>query len=365
MSSGTQPGGRPERAVRAEAAPEPPPRPPAPPRRHPLAKLLVALLILVVIGSLALNFLFLGFWSLSSFEPSATVQEQFFSHNRYGNKKVAVLSIEGLIYQTDGFVKRQIDHALKDAKAGNLQAIVLRVDSPGGTVAASDYLYHHLRKLREQTHIPIIVSMGGLAASGGYYVSMAAGDTPESIFAEPATWTGSIGVIIPHYDLSELLNEKLGVREDSITSKPLKGMGSLARPMTDQERAIFDSLVKDGYDRFREVVMQGRPEFRKDSSALEAVATGQVFTAQQAVDNGLVDRIGYIEDAIDRAIEVAGLDKNDVKVVKYQPEPTLLNVLIGSNMRQQQSFGPETLLEMSSPRAYYLCTWLPPIVQRP
>ena len=118
---------------------------------------------------------------------------------------------------------------MKDAVAGNLKALVVRINSPGGSISGSDYIYHHLRELNEKTQIPIVVSMGALAASGGYYASMAVGGTRDTIFAEPTTWTGSIGVIIPHYNIAGLMKE-VGVVEDSIASHRLKEMGSLTRP---------------------------------------------------------------------------------------------------------------------------------------
>ncbi len=118
----------------------------------------------------------------------------------------------------DGFVKRQIDRVRKDAQ---VKAVVVRIDSPGGTVTGSDYIYHHLKKLREDRSLPLVVSMGSIAASGGYYIAMAVGDQEKSIFAEPTTTTGSIGVIVPHYDLSGLM-ARYDVRDDSISSHPRK-----------------------------------------------------------------------------------------------------------------------------------------------
>ena len=115
-------------------------------------------------------------------------------------KKIAIIDVAGAIMEGEGFVKRQID-----ARAGRHRAssaVVLRVNSPGGTVTGSDYIYHHLRELVDERKLPMVVSMGSICASGGYYVAMAVGDEPDAIFAEPTTWTGSIGVIIPHYDLS-------------------------------------------------------------------------------------------------------------------------------------------------------------------
>jgi protease-4 len=316
---------------------------------------LTALLLLMLGGSLLVNLVLFAAVGMTGLDTDRTIQERYHSHRTDGRNKVAVISVVGTILEGEGFAKRQIDRVLKD-KA--VKAVVLRVDSPGGTMTGSDYLYHHLCKLTEERDIPIVVSMGGLAASGGYYVSMAAGDTPDVIFAEPTTWTGSIGVIMPHYDLSILLNEKLGITEDAVVSKPLKNMGSFAREMTEEEHEIFQTLVNEGFERFKDVVKAGRPEFRDDPDALEKVTSGQIFTAQQAMKNGLVDKIGFLEDAIDRAIELAKLDESDVKVVEYQRTPTLTDVLLGSQVRSEP-LDLAALLDMTAPRAYYLCTWLP------
>jgi len=275
---------------------------------------------------------------------------------------VAILSIEGTILSGEGFFKQQIDHARKDIHDGNLKAIVVRVNSPGGTISGSDYMLHHLRKLVEDSkkaNIPIVVSMGGIAASGGYYVSMCVGDTPNTIFAEPTTWTGSIGVIIPHYNLADLM-QKWGIQEDAVASHRLKGMGSFTRKMTPEERKILQQLVDKGFTRFKDIIKQGRPKFQKDPDALDKLATGQVYTADQALKNGLVDRIGFVEDAIDRAIQLDRLNRDDVEVVKYKAEPRLSDILFGQS-RVQPSFDLAAMLDSVTPRAYYLCTWLPAV----
>ncbi len=286
------------------------------------------------------------------------LDEKFHSLNQRGSDKVAIIKVEGPILDGDGFVKRQIDEVREDS---GVKAVVLRVDSPGGTVTGSDYMYHHLRSLAKERDIPIVVSMGSLAASGGYYVAMAVGNTPNSIYAEPTTWTGSIGVIIPHYNFAGLMDE-WSIEEDSVKSHPLKSMGSPTRKMTDEERAIFEGLVHDSFEGFKDIVRSGRPALRDKPEALERIATGQVFTTQQALDNGLVDRRGFIEDAIERAIELAELKKEDVRVVEYAPQVGLLNEML---------FGPQShvasqatqwsmlakLAELSTPRAYYLFTW--------
>ncbi len=339
----------------------------APPRKWRFfMRLLFVLLLLGLVGSLALNAVMMALVGLTGFgsaDGEGRVREQFYSHNRWGTEKVAILSIEGTILTGDGFFKQQIDHARKDAESGNLKAIVVRVNSPGGTISGSDYMLHHLRKLAADTHLPVVVSMGGLAASGGYYVSMCTGDHPDTIFAEPTTWTGSIGVLIPHYDLADLM-QRVGVQEDTVASNPLKTMGSFARKMTERERKIFQDLVDEGFTQFKDVIKQGRPNFRKDPSSLDKLATGQVFTAQQALKSGLIDKIGFVEDAIDRVIRLAKLDKANVKVVKYKAEPRLVELLFGRS-RLQPSIDLAALLDSTAPCAYYLCTWIPPLAGSP
>ncbi|MGH7134282.1 MAG: signal peptide peptidase SppA, partial [Pirellulales bacterium] len=241
-----------------------------------------------------------------------------------------------------------------------VKAVVLRVNSPGGTVSGSDYLYHHLKKMVADRKLPLVVSMGGIAASGGYYVAMAVGDEKEVIFAEPTTWTGSIGVVIPHYDVSGLM-EKLEISEDSIKSHRLKQMGNPTRPMTDEEREIFQELVSDSFGRFKEIVTAGRPRFKDDAAALDKVATGQVFTTHQALASGLVDKEGFVEDAIDRAIELAGLNKENVRAVKFKHLGGIFDML-DIHARTRAGTGASelaALLDLATPRAYYLCTWLP------
>ncbi len=281
-------------------------------------------------------------------------EEHYHSLARHASDKVAIITVEGTILDGDGFAKKQIDRVRDDE---NVKAVVLRVNSPGGTVTGSDYLYHHLKKLAKERDIPIVVSMGGIAASGGYYVAMAVGDRPDTIYAEPTTWTGSIGVVIPHYNIAGLM-QQWEIEEDSVKSHPLKQMGTPTKKMTPEERAIFQALVDDSFGRFKQIVLSGRPKLQADPKVLDRVATGQVFTTNEALKVGLVDREGFIEDAIDRAIELAGLDKDHTKVVKYKRHAGLFDFGLSASARSRS---PElaTLVELTTPRAYYLCTWLP------
>jgi protease-4 len=152
--------------------------------------------------------------------------------------------------------------------------------------------------------------------------------------------------------------ERFDIESDSIASHRLKGMGSITKKMTDEEREIFQGLVDESFTRFKEVIKSGRPKFRQDETALDKLATGQVFTTKQAIDGGLVDKEGFIEEAIDRAIELAKLDRDDVKVVKYK-EPLDLGTLLLGAQSKQQGLDLGSLLDLASPRAFYLYTLLP------
>lgn len=294
----------------------------------------------------------------SYFSPSDVPQEKYHSLARFATKKIAIIDVSGPIYEgEDSFSVKQIQRVREDP---DVVGVVLRVNSPGGTVTGSDFIYHHLRELVERRKLPLVVSMGSICASGGYYVAMAVGDEPNAIFAEPTTWTGSIGVIIPHFDISGGLT-KLGISEDSIASGPLKKMGTPTRPMTDAERKILQTLVDDSFKDFKAIVTSGRPKFKNDQPALNAVATGQVFTAKQAVSHGLVDRIGFLEDAIARATELAGENADTVRCVRYEKRPTLFGSLLGaeSNVPARSMANLSALIDLATPRAYYLWSWLP------
>ena len=165
-------------------------------------KIIMIGLLIALSFSVMFNFgLFGQYHSYVQTDPD--IHEKLHSGSATASAKVAIIAVKGAIMESDGFVKRQIDRVRND---DDVKAIVVRVDSPGGTVTASHYIYHHLKKLQKDKEeasgeeFPMVVSMGSIAASGGYYVSMAVGDAPDTIYAEETTWTGSIGVIIPSYD---------------------------------------------------------------------------------------------------------------------------------------------------------------------
>lgn len=310
-------------------------------------------------GFITCGLLVLGQWIALAdyFNTSGGAEEKFVQGEKLAKDKIAIISIDGVIIDGDGFVKRQIDKIREDQ---NVKAVVVRVDSPGGSVSGSDFIYHHLKKLREDRGLPMVVSMGGMAASGGYYVSMAVGDQEDAIFAEPTCSTGSIGVIIPHYDLSGLL-ERFDIQDDSIATHERKQMLSYTRRMSDEHREIIQSHIDDMFVRFKSVIQEGRPAFKQDPSALDKLATGEIFTAEKALKHGLIDRIGFREEAIERAMELARLDPEKTRVVRYKRPATLLDGLGIAQARPTGNFDLATLLDLSAPRAWYLATSLPAI----
>jgi protease-4 len=296
-------------------------------------------------------------WSATKdyFDTSKGLTESFHSGDENADEKIAIIHVDGVIVEGDGYVKKQIDRIRDDE---DVKAVVLRIDSPGGTVTGSDYIFHHLRRLRDERDLPIVVSMGGMATSGGYYVAMAVGSTERTIFAEPTTTTGSIGVIMPHYDVSGLLAE-YKVKDDSVSTHPRKQMLSMTRPMNDEERKLVESYIGDSFERFKAIVREGRPGYQSDPPKLDALATGEIFAASKAKELGLVDEIGFIEEAIERAAELAKLPANlkDVRVVEYNRPFSVASEL---GLVQSRSADPlSAMLEASAPRAYYLSSTLP------
>jgi protease-4 len=281
------------------------------------------------------------------------IVEKHFSGNERAASKIAILSLEGVIYggEDTGFIK-QIEKATGDER---VKAVVLRINSPGGTVSGSDYYHHKLREFKAKRGIPVVVSMGTMAASGGYYLAV----TGDEIFAEHSTLTGSIGVIMPNYDLSELC-EKIGVKSSPITSGPLKELGSVTRKLTAEEQAVLESIVGDMFTRFREIVCDGRPDLRADPELLAEATTGRVFLAKQALEMKLIDKIGYIDDAVERAASLAGLSADDYQAVRYEQSKSLLETMIGvkadrlAGTDSQVAVAAELLNDIASPQMYYI-----------
>jgi protease-4 len=182
----------------------------------------------------------------------------------------------------------------KAAQDRNVKAVVLRVNCPGGTVTASDLMYEIVKDFREKTHKPVIAATQEVAASGGYYVCCGA----DQIVVHPTSVVGSIGVIFSTFELSQLM-DKVGVKSEAIKSGPLKDMGSPFKALGDNERAVMQAMVDDYYARFVELVKTRRQISNPDTVKL--TTDGRVFTGTRAVELGLADRTGRLEDALDLA----------------------------------------------------------------
>ena len=201
-------------------------------------------------------------------------------------------------------VREELQKAEKDDR---VRALIVRINSPGGTITASDVLYHELLAFKERRKVPVIAAIMDVGASGGYYAALAA----DTIVANPTTVTGSIGVVMVTVNAQGLM-EKIGVAPLAIKSGPMKDAGSPFRSLTEPERAVFQSIIDEMYGRFVGLIVRARklPEDR-----VRAAADGRVYTAEQALRLGLVDRIGYLEDVVALAKERASL--TEARVVMY------------------------------------------------
>jgi protease-4 len=232
--------------------------------------------------------------------------------------KIAMIEVEGMLInaKSGGFLQptenplsvftQQLDAAEKDK---SVKAIVLRVNSPGGTVTTSDAMYQLLQRFRAKTHKPIVASCQEVCASGAYYVSCAA----DKIYAQPTTVVGSIGVIFNTFNFSGTM-DKIGASSVAIKSGPLKDMGSPFKPLTEDERAVMQGIVNEYYARFIDVVTTNRKPL--DTANIKMLTDGRVFSGADAQKHGLIDETGLLEDAIDAARKLA--DAPSAKVIMYK-----------------------------------------------
>ncbi|MEP0847642.1 MAG: signal peptide peptidase SppA [Phycisphaerae bacterium] len=238
----------------------------------------------------------------------------------WASDKVLLLDLDGLISNAPRrsllglpadnpvtLFKEKLDKAARDPR---VRAVVLRVNSPGGSVTASDLMYTELTRFKQRTQRPIVASFLDVAASGGYYVACAA----DRIYASPTTVTGSIGVIMIAPDLSGTM-AKIGLRANIIKSGPMKDAGSPLREMSPADRAVFQSMIDRMYARFLSVVEQGRPQLGAERA--RQLADGRVYLGPEAKENGLVDEVGTLYDAIDGARRAAKLEHEPIVVVQY------------------------------------------------
>jgi protease-4 len=241
-------------------------------------------------------------------------------------EKVAVIRVDGLIVAGSSYgmfstavasSERIGDFIQRAGKDKTVKAIVLRLNSPGGSPAGAQEIYQELMRARKKWGKPIIASMGDVAASGGYYVACGA----DRIVANASTITGSIGVIYSQSDLSELFR-KIGYRQEVLKSGKFKDLGSYSRPLAPEERRIVRDLIEDTFEQFVKAVAQGRGLSER---RVRSLADGRVFTGRQALKLKLVDALGNMRTAIEIAARRAGIEGEPV-VVEYG-RPSLLELL--------------------------------------
>jgi protease-4 len=204
--------------------------------------------------------------------------------------------------------KSVLDRASGD---NDVAALLLRINSPGGSVSASDTIYHEIKAWKQENKKPVFAFLNGLSTSGAYYVAMAA----DHVVAHPAAVTGSIGVIMPGLSIEGLM-EKYGVADQTLVSGPFKDAGSMLRDMRPDERAQLQSVINDLYARFTSIVAQGRPGL--DAAKIHTLADGRVYSADQALAAGLVDELGYLDDTVSALEKRASISQS--RVVAYHRE---------------------------------------------
>jgi protease-4 len=322
------------------------PPPPQKPRRRWGWLVGVTISLAFVVFFLAVMFgVYAAVSSASNYYQTRQLQEG------KSKKVVAVVPLYGIV---DSSMASFADRILPElAGDKNVAAVVLRIDSPGGTVAASDQINQAVQRFRKDSHKPVIISQGGYATSGGYYIS-AAGDY---IFSEPTTWTGNIGVIMTIFQAEKGLKEKLGVTPVVITASetPYKGAGSPFADLTDEQRAHLNDLVKKAYNQFVKVVEDGRKGSVKTHEEVVKLADGKVYTADDAKKSGLVDEIGYLLEACTYAAQQAR--EPGATVVLYSPRmPGLAELLLSkSSVSEKLTEDPMEKIEgLMAPQALYL-----------
>jgi protease-4 len=276
-------------------------------------------------------------------------------------EKILVLDVDGMIsafapqgaFAREGDILSRMYYRLEQAaKDPSIKGIILRLDTPGGEVTASDILYHEILRFKTKTKLPCVALVMSVAASGGYYIASAC----DAIIAHPTSITGSIGVISVFPSVASLF-DKVGVKMTVITSGAMKDSGSPFRTMTEEEKKSFQAIVDEYYEDFLSVVAAGR-KGRLTPDDIRPLADGRIYTAKQALKLKLIDEVGYFEGALKKILDLAGI--NTAKVVSYTYFPkTKTNIyaagMSGAPLLEKKSW--EEWLPQLRTGFYYL--WLP------
>ncbi len=296
--------------------------------------------------------------------PDASEPLKEFTLQGAGKEKILIVPVDGMISDSQrdsafsrkpSMVQEIVSQLKKAEKDKDIKAVILKIDSPGGSVTASDMLYHEITRFKERSGARVVVIMMGVAASGGYYIALPA----DFIFAHPTSITGSIGVISLRPNVSGLMG-KIGLEIDVDKSGRNKDMGSPFRKATQEEQKIMQDLIDDFAGRFVTLVVKHR---KLNDAAKTDISSARIYTADEALRLGLVDQIGYLDDTIQKTTKIAGLPDN-AKVVVYRrteyPDDNLYNTYTskpGMPEINLINLGLAESLPPSRSGFYYL--WLP------
>lgn len=326
-----------------------------------IALVCAAALVIVSIGVNSLSYLFTRDFSSmfeENFALNGPMYEESVLENGDSTERIAVLDVSGVIQDTgpaSPFAVPGYNHQLFMSQLADIyddetvKGIVLHVDSPGGGVMESSDIYDELTAIQEARGIPIYVSMGSMAASGGYYISAPA----EKIFVHPETITGSIGVIMESLNYAELA-DKLGIDFNTIKTGPYKDIMSPNREMTQTERDMLQEMINDSYDRFVGIVADGRG---MTEAAVKKVADGRIMNGRQAIEAGLADDFGKLPDVVESLR--TDLDLQNPTIFEYSSTDSLTS-LFGMKLSGLVKRNAETeliekmLTEYQAPRMMYL-----------
>lgn len=284
-----------------------------------------------------------------------------------GTDKILVVDISGVITDTEdekGFmgmpsdinltarIREELDTAYGDK---HVKAVIVRINTPGGTVTASDIIYNEIKNFREVTEIPVVAVMMDMATSGGYYVAAAA----DKIYAHPTTVTGSIGVIAFNINATGLM-KKIGLTDETIKSGSAKDVGSPVRKQTKKDKEILQSVIDNMFSRFLNIVKESRKDALAEG-AIDEIKDGRIFTADRAFEIGLVDKIGYLGDVIGDLKDRLGL--KEAKVISYKrPGAYAPNVYASMSASRENGLGIIGLNKggtVSVPGVKFMYLWTP------
>ncbi len=297
-----------------------------PPRGRGVGFAIFMTLIVVVLAvSILLNFMLLFSAGLKG---GRDTQQETVIENGDPTNRIAVVSLDGVIMEQAAERFHKLLKSVEDDST--IRALVVEIDSPGGSVTASDEIYHDLLRFKSRPGktMPVVIAQKSLAASGGYYVSCAG----DFIVAEPTTLTGNIGVLFERFNVSRMF-DKWGIEETTIksTHSPFKNAESMFKPETPEANAYLQTIVDDAYGQFSGVVKAGRATATNPlKGKVEDVANGKIYTADQAFKAGLIDLIDYPDKAYAVAATRAGLTGSKPTVVRIKEMPGLLQDLLGA-----------------------------------